>query len=70
MKMKEAGLWCTRPSLLLHERSGRLTVARTPNGRRKFTEQHIKEIIEAFSPGGVGEWHYTGDHQYVAAIWN
>lgn len=59
--MKEAGAsWCTRTAMYHHERAGRLRFPRAANGRgdRLVTEKMIEEIIEAFLPGGKGEWDY------------
>ncbi len=59
--LKEAGVgWHNKSSILAKERSGKLTLPRLPGTHktRVVTDDHIVEIIEAFSPGGPGEWHY------------
>jgi hypothetical protein len=50
--------WKTYYGLLNNERRGRLTLPREQTGHRMVTASMIKEIVEAFSPGGKGEWHY------------
>lgn len=56
--MRERGLWSNRFSLYDYEKKGKLTLARTPSGRRAISVQDAEEIIREFSPGGSGEWHY------------
>jgi hypothetical protein len=59
--MKEAGaLWSERTSLLRYERKGKLTLPTLPDSQRTrvVTQPMINEIVQAFSPGGSGEWHY------------
>ena len=59
-RMKEKGLPASRMWLRKVEEQGKLICPRLPNtrGDRVFTLVQIYEIIEAFSPGGQGEWKY------------
>ncbi|MFA5013998.1 MAG: hypothetical protein WC549_00460 [Actinomycetota bacterium] len=46
--------------LLAREREGRLTIPRDPvTKQRKLTLHQIQEIIDAFLPGGTGQWPTT-----------
>lgn len=58
--LEETGLASHRSSIIRWEKEGKLTCPRLPNNRgdRVFTEEQLKEIVEAFSPDGKGEWHY------------
>lgn len=58
--MNEAGLWSSKEQILALEKQGLLTLPRSPNSRkdRMVTEKIIIEIMDAFSPGGKGEYHY------------
>lgn len=55
--LKASGLSSSYMWLRRMEKEGRLTCPKV-NGRRMFTAKQIEEIIQAFSPGGRGEWHY------------
>ncbi len=50
--------WRGRQSMYRLEKRGKLTLPRTASGQRKVTERMVFEIIKAFEPGGIGEWHY------------
>lgn len=58
--MKQRGLWSNRFSLYRYEDTGKLTLPKTPAGRRAIPEDILEDIISEFSPGGSGEWHYKG----------
>jgi hypothetical protein len=61
LALKKSGcLWTERTSLLRYERKGKLTLPVLPDSQRTrvVTRSMINEIVEAFSPGGTGEWHY------------
>lgn len=62
--LEQAGVtWSSRTALYNHEDKGRLTLPRAANSRgdRRVTGDMIQEIIDAFQPGGSGEWHYQGN---------
>ena len=46
--------------ILAKEASGALICPRLPHSNwRVFSQEDIDEIIKAFSPGGVGYWHFN-----------
>ena len=57
--MKDAGLPCSEMWLRYAEAKGKLNSPRLPNGRRDraFTQEQINQIVQAFSPGGEGEYN-------------
>ena len=66
-RLKKAGLPSTywwileMESKLAPDGKPRLICPRDPvNGRRKFTDRQIDDIIKAFSPGGPGIWRHRG----------
>lgn len=55
---KELGIH--RYTLIIWEKKGYFTAPRIgTRGDRRFTRQQLKEIVEAFSPGGSRNWHFT-----------
>jgi len=50
----------SRMTLYLWEQKGIFTPPRNMRGDRVFTEEQVREIIKAFSPGGAGRWHFKG----------
>lgn len=58
--LKEAGLWHSKEQLLVLEKKGKLTLPRAPNSKasRLVNETVVIDILDAFSPGGEGEYHY------------
>ncbi|HEC65924.1 MAG TPA: hypothetical protein ENI23_11575 [bacterium] len=58
--MKEAGLWSSKEQIIALEKKGRLTLPRLPNKRkdRVVNEKIVIDIMDAFSPGGEGKYHY------------
>jgi len=58
--VREAGLTSDSHPLrwiTYREKKGVLICPKDPvTGRRRFTERDIKEIVRAFSPGGIGRW--------------
>ena len=56
--LKNAGLTYDRTILLKHETKGNLILRKNANGFRFVTDQDIKEIVEAYSPGGTMKWSY------------
>lgn len=62
--MKDAhASWYSRPRLYSLIKAGKLTLPRLPSGQPVVTETMIEEIIQAFVPGGTGEWHYIQNSQ-------
>lgn len=58
-KLKDAGLSSDYRWILKMEKLGKLTCPRNPTTNwRMFTDLQIDAIIDAFSPGGKGEWHF------------
>ena len=59
-QLKEAGIPASKQTLNLWQKQGKLTLRRFPHNQWRFaTEEDLKEIIRAFSPGGKGKWHYV-----------
>jgi hypothetical protein len=49
----------SRWTIMRWEKEGRLTLPRNSFGWRVLTSQQIKEVKDAFSPGGKGKWHFV-----------
>lgn len=64
--MKPLGLATGKGWVIRHEKHGDLKLRRVPTARlKKVTEDDIKEIIKAYSPGGSGRWHCDGTSEAV-----
>lgn len=51
-------LGVSRMTLYTWEQEGKFTPPRNTQGSRVFTENQIRDIVKAFSPGGKREWHF------------
>lgn len=58
--MTKVGLPGSRMWVRTAEEQNKLKCPRLPNSRgdRVFTLKQMQEIVEAFSPGGKGQWSY------------
>lgn len=53
-----------RTSLLRLEKEGRITFPKDAVGRRVLSEGMMNDMIQAFRPGGIGEWHFDSERNY------
>jgi len=58
-KLEEAGLPCSRGTIRLWMKSGKLKLRRRPHNNWKvINAKEAEEIVRAFSPGGKGKWEH------------
>ena len=56
-RLKNRNLAETKGTIDYWQKTGRLTLRKRPTGHRVVNNKEIREIIEAFSPGGKGKYY-------------